>query len=203
MRLKPRRRVVVPAKPPEAAPAPKPTLDLDAVWDEATALYANRRGMRASGAWAVGMSARAHGGRLAQMRARPAAKRVRHLLEGLSNRDLRVFHARAAINQEQAVAATRLTVLANVSVPLALVLLVGELAPGIWDWVFRNEEPSIVVMSLAGLIGGLTAVGAVIWYAYAGVHQARDLYHLATLEMARRGLAPTIGGGEQDPAETT
>ena len=203
MRLKGRRRIVLPAKP-EAPPTPaKPkTLDLDEVWGEATTLYANKRALRLSRSWFTkGMAERAGGDRLSVMRRRPGAKRVAHLLEGLSDPDLRVFHARAAINLEQAVAATRLTVLYNISVPLGVVLLVNELAPNLVALVFADSGPAVTGAAWSGLLALLGLVFLAIWFCFAGVHQARDLYHLATLAMARRGLAATLGGGEANPAD--
>ena len=80
------------------------------------------------------------------------------------------------------------------------VLLIAALLPeGAISERLTNTE-----FLIGGLVGGLLTLPLVawlIWYAFAGVHGARDLYHLATLETARRGLSATAFGGELNATE--
>ena len=201
MRLKPRRRVVLPAKPPEAAkPAPPPTLDLDEAWDEASGLYANRKGMRLSRVGVFGLPSRLLPDRVAKLTGAAGAKRVRHLLGLLSDPDLRVFHARAAIGLEQATAAARTCLIVNVSAPIGFFVLLNSLLPGSIEETYLSD-PVTAAFFVSGAFVAALGVSIVVWYAFAGVQQARDLYHLATLEMARRGLAATLSGGDQNALE--
>lgn len=205
MRLKGRRKVVIPAKraPVESAPPPaqlRQTLDLDDVWTEAAKLYANQRGMKLSRAAWAGLPERLLPDRLAKLTGKQSAKRVSHLLSLLSDSDLRLFHTRAAINVEQAVAAIRLFLIFNISGPVGLVVLITALVPGGTLDAFFSSPGRL----LGGLVGVAIAVPFLtwmIWFAFAGVHQARDLYHLATLEMAKRGLAATLANSEQNATE--
>lgn len=199
MRLKPRRRVVVPAKP-ATAPPPR-TQDLEDAWGEASILYANRRGMRIGRHWGYGVSERLFPDRFDRLVGRAGAKRVSHLLCLLSDADLRVFQTRAAISHEQAVAGARMTLILNVSGPIGFVVLLTNLLPGGAEAAFAGE-PEILVGFLVGAVVAAAILLFLVWYAFAGVHQARDLYHLATLEMAKRGIASTMGGGDQNPTET-
>ena len=200
MRLKPRRRVVVPAKPPEAPPTPKPTLALDDAWGEASALYANRKGMKLTRAGFFGLPSRLLPDRVAKLKGAPGAKRVRHLLGLLSDSDLRVFHTQAAIGLEQATAAARTCLIVNVSAPIGFLVLLNSLLPGSLEETYFSGG-SLSIGFLVGTAIAAVGVPLVVWYAFAGVQQARDLYHLATLEMARRGLAATLGGGDQNALE--
>lgn len=199
MRLKGRRQVVA-AKPAATTPAPPPTQDLEAAWAEGSALFANRRGMKLSGLMFAGLPERLLPNRFAKLVGHPRAKRAAHLLGLLSDRDLRIFQARAAIGLEQVVAAMRLFLVFNVSGPVGLVLLIGALLP--------EDVVTAYLAQPGALLGGFVAAAValplyawLIWYAFAGVHQARDLYHLATIEMAKRGLAATVGAAEQNPTE--
>ena len=202
MRLKARRRVVLPPKPPEVvqSPAPKPTQDLDEAWAEASALYANRKGMRLSRAGFFGLPSRLLPDRVAKLKDAPGAKRVRHLLGLLSDADLRVFHAQAAIGLEQATAAARTCLLVNVSVPIGFLVLLNSLLPGSLEETYFSDA-ALAVGFLSGAAALAASISLVVWYAFAGVQQARDLCHLATLEMARRGLAATLSGGDQNALE--
>lgn len=178
--------------------APPPTLDLEEAWAEAAALFSNRRGMRVRGNWLYGISERAFADRFARATRRPGAKRVSHLLGLLSEADLRVFHARSVINHEQAVAGTRFTLIANVSVPVGLILLLNALFPRQVEALLTGGDLGAFI-ALAALVIGPILLFFEAWYCYSGVQQARDLSHVATLAMARRGLAPTQMATDQNP----
>ena len=191
------------AQAPASAPAPKappPSLDLEEAWAGAAALFANRRGMRVSRTGFFGVPSRLLPDRVAQVIGAPGAKRARHLLGFLSDGDLRVFHARAAINLEQAVAGARASLVFNVSAPVAFLVLLNTILPGsIAETYFSDPVIARASIAALGLFG--IVILLIVWYAFAGAQQARDLYHLATLEMARRGVAATLAGGDQNTLE--
>jgi hypothetical protein len=196
MRLKPRPRRVVPAPkgaapkpaPPEAPPAP-PTLPLAAVWREATQLYANAKGMRPRRSWWFGLSERAGGDRLSKVTERPAARRLAGRLAQLSDVDARLFETRAALNLDQALAAMRVTLVMNLTLPVATVLFVNGLLPGGITGFFGLDEGDVALLGVAIGLAALS-IGGLLWYVFAGLQQARDLHHLALLDAARRGHRP-------------
>ena len=198
MRLKARRRVVVPAKP-EEAPAAPPTLPLEEVWREADAAYANRKAMKPRRGWWAGTPERVPPGRVRALLHAPAAKTVAPLIARLSDGDFRVFQARAAVNLEQAVAALRLCVLVNVSAPVGAILLANALFPG--SLIEAFDDRGVLIGALCGLVVGVVYLLLLFWYAYAGTHGARDLHHLTLVEAARRGV-PVQQAGDQNATET-
>lgn len=175
---------------------------MEVVWKEAARLYANRSGMRVRRSWLSGVGERVGFDRLGTVTRRPVAKRVNERLGGLSDADMRVFHAYATVNLEQASGALRLSLIVNVSLPVGLILLLNALLPdGLAGLhVVRTASDAGWLYWTISLSLLLAVVAALVWYCYAGVHQARDLYHLSSIELARRGLAGAALS-DQNPME--
>lgn len=113
--------------------------------------------------------------------------------------DIAPLLVRSEVNLEQALSAFRLTLVVNISIPLGLVVLINQLAPGAIANLFV-ETPAVAVLGPLAVM--LALLITAMWYAYAGALAARDLNHLLRLRLADtdtgvpRGLT---GAAEIDP----
>lgn len=162
--------------------------DVDEIWLLFERKFSNLRGMRPGFGNLVGVSNRTYPKRVSQLEMCAGADLVREKTYGLSKTDLNVLLTKAIVNHEQAVAALRLTLIANVTIPLGGLLAFSQVLPEV------AEDARLFLAdggAFSAILGG-TVVGLVLlalWYVYAGVAQARDLLHILKMEMARRGEA--------------
>lgn len=172
----------------------KPTAD--SVWREATELFSNLRGMRPRSSWLTGLSVGAGRGRLKQLLTSSEAKKLTPRLEALPDAEFAVFRSYAQVNLEQAQAAVRLSLIANITIPVGFLVLVNQFFPG-------SVRSLVSYVGVDAMLLGLLSAGSLlffaIWYCYAGVFQARNLEHLTVIAAAkRRGAAATAGEDEVD-----
>ena len=171
----------------------------DRLWREAMHLFSNFRGMRPRKSWASGLSVGTGPKRLERLTGSKGAAQLMPKLEALSDRELSIFRTYARINLEQAEAAMRLSLIANITIPVGFLVILNQFFPGTVQKVFEYSGPEAM---LAGF--GLVAVILLmlIWYSYAGVFQARDISHLAAVAAAKRGAGASDekDGGDGDEA---
>ncbi|MEL7488819.1 MAG: hypothetical protein AAGJ87_16600, partial [Pseudomonadota bacterium] len=65
--------------------------------------------------------------------------------------------------------------------------ILNQIFPGRIGQIIDSIEP---LAFFSGFGVSITFLLASMWYCYAGVHQARDLYHLTLIEASRRGAPP-------------
>ena len=177
----------------------------EAVWAETAPRFANLHAMRPRLSWFNGISQRANQTRLDKLTGSGSAKSLQASLAALPDRELRRFAARAAVNLEQAISATRLSLLVNVTLPVAGVLFLAQATDGAaWDYVVRETaaDPTLRQALLWVGAGMLVLLWLSVWYIYAGLQQARDIHHLTTLALAdREELAATAAEDDAIPTE--
>ena len=164
----------------------------DRLWREAMHLFSNFRGMRPHRSWMSGLSVGTGPKRLERLTASKAARQLMPKLEALSDRELVMFRTYARINLEQAEAAMRLSLIANITIPVGFLVILNQFFPG-------TVQEAFDYAGVEAMLGGIGAAAVVllllIWYSYAGVFQARDISHLAAIAAAKRGVA---SGDEED-----
>lgn len=171
----------------------------DRLWREAMRLFSNRRGMRPRRSWMSGLSVGTGPKRLERLMASRGARQLLPKLEALSDRELVIFRTYARINLEQAEAAMRLSLIANITIPVGFLVILNQFFPGTVQELFDYA-------GVEAMLGGIAAAAVVllllIWYSYAGVFQARDISHLAAIAAAKCGASASDdeGRGNGDEA---
>ncbi len=173
------------------------SLAVDRAWDEAAAHFKNIAAMIPSSFWVSGLSERTGANRLALLREKTRAQALKVVLDRLSPTELRQFQTLAFVNFEQASASLRINVISSISLPVGLLVFFNQIFPG---ELAALLEGATAVSAWIGLSTALAGLILNMWFCYAGVHQARDLYHLTLIESAARGVnAPAVGETEDDP----
>lgn len=169
------------------------------LWREATRLFSNVKAMRPRKSWASGLSVGTGPKRLERLMGSKGAAQLMPKLEALSDRELVIFRTYARINLEQAEAAMRLSLIANITIPVGFLVILNQFFPGTVQELFAYAG---VDAMLFGIGLAAAALLMLIWYSYAGVFQARDISHLAAIAAARRGAgsADQESGGDSDEA---
>jgi len=147
--------------------------------------------MRPTRTWLNGMSTRMDFKRLEKLRKSKAATTLFEYFETIADHRIKTLRTFAAINQEQTLAAFRVTLLGNVSVPILLVTFTNQITGGGVTEIFRMmqvENPMVFSITISGLIGGVIAIALVAIYALANLGQARDLRHLIDIYAAERRI---------------
>ena len=165
----------------------------DPLWPEIAKAFSNRAFMRVSPSWFSGLGDRAGVSRLERMQTTRAAKTLTRLTAGLSRTRLQRLLVMSEVNQEQAVAALRLTLVANISIPVGFLVLFNQFQPGSIQKLIESTSALAIIVPLVMV---LTLLVGVLWFAYAGVDASRDLNHLLRLNLADT-LRPA---GEDDEA---
>ncbi|RIJ25817.1 hypothetical protein D1224_01470 [Henriciella barbarensis] len=171
----------------------------DQLWRDTMRVFSNFRGMRPRKSWLSGLSVGTGPKRLERLTNSKGAAQLMPKLEALSDRELSVFRTFGRINLEQAEAAMRLSLIANITIPVGFLVILNQLFPGPVQNVFEYSGPE-------AMLGGIGLVAVIllmlIWYSYAGVFQARDISHLAAIAAAKRGagLSDEKDGGDGDEA---
>ncbi len=146
-----------------------------------------------------GVSSRSGPLRVARLEACRPAKRLRAILSDLGPADIERLLVRSEVNLEQAISAFRLTLVANISIPVGLVVLINQLAPGAIGNLIAQTPALAILLPLSLTLALLITV---MWYAYAGALAARDLNHLLRLRLADTGTGVPrrlAGAAEIDP----
>ena len=169
----------------------------DRLWREAMHLFSNFRGMRPRRSWASGLSVGTGPKRLERLTGSKGAAQLMPKLERLSDRELVIFRTYARINLEQAEAAMRLSLIANITIPVGFLVILNQFFPGTVLELVEYAGPEAMLVGV-GLAAGLLLI--LIWYSYAGVFQARDISHLAAIAAAKRGagVSDQEGSGDSD-----
>lgn len=169
------------------------------LWREAMRLFSNFRGMRPRRSWMSGLSVGTGPKRLERLTASKGAAQLMPKLERLSDRELSIFRTFARINLEQAEAAMRLSLIANITIPVGFLVILNQFFPGTVLELVEYAGPEAMLVGV-GLAAGLLLI--LIWYSYAGVFQARDISHLAAIAAAKRGAGASDQEGSGNSDET-
>jgi len=160
-------------------------------WDHIAGLFKAGAAMRPTLTWFNGMSSRMEYLRMEKLQNTKQAKTLQAYLSGLADKRVKTLRTFAAVNQEQTLAAFRLTVIGNVSVPILLVTFFNQVTEGGVTDIFRSirsEDPAIFAFLISGLIGAIVAISLMVIFAIANLGQARDLRHLIDIHAAERGI---------------
>lgn len=160
--------------------------DVEALWPEISKAFSNRAFMRASASWLSGLAARAGASRMERLQATGPARKLKALIAGLDRAQIRRLLVYSEINHDQALSALRLTLVANISAPVGLLVLFNQFLPGSIQ-AFIGTMPTAAI--LIPLVMALSLLVGVLWFAYAGVAAGRDLNHLLRLSLAEAGLS--------------
>lgn len=168
----------------------------ETLWPEIAKAFSNRAFMRVSPSWLSGLADRAGASRLERLQATRPAKTLKRLIAGLDRQQLQRLLVHSEINQEQAASALRLTLIANISIPVGFLVLFNQFIPGSIQG-FIATLPALTVVGL--LVTVLSLLVGVLWFSYAGVAAARDLNHLLRLSLAE--AAQPAGGEDDEPVD--
>ena len=166
---------------------------VDVLWNQIAPVFSNRAFMRPHRIWFAGVSERTGFDRMTRLTKSAAARKLAPLVAGLDRVQLGRLVVRSLLNQDQALSALRLTLVANISVPLGALVLINQFLPGSIGDLIRSLPPVAVLVPLLMMVSLLVGV---IWFAYAGVAAARDLNHLLRLHLA--DATGGAGGSEDD-----
>lgn len=145
--------------------------------------------------------------RIAKMRKAKPAKALTSELAALSAIEANHFLALATANKEQAEAAFRYTAIVNFTAPITFIVLLNQILPGGVIEVVSAYLDLDTFGLTAVILLFILAVIYPIAHAYLGTSNARDIYHLSMIEVARRGGSFTsdAGSGEDlssNPADS-
>ena len=159
-------------------------------WAEIEALFPTRRAMRPNKAWTNGISTRAGQGRLTRMTANPGAGPLAAKLDQMDDARVKAMRTFAAVNLEQASNGFRLTLVANVTVPVLVLTVANLLSPNGIGAMFlaAPSDEGILLLLIAVIVFALLTLTSIITYALAGLNQARDIRHIIDLQAAERGI---------------
>ncbi|MEM8772890.1 MAG: hypothetical protein AAGD92_14680 [Pseudomonadota bacterium] len=158
---------------------------VDKAWDEISVHFRNSAALVPSGFWFSGLSERTAGNRLAILRGKQRAKAASRILGALTSAELREFQTLAFVNFEQASASLRVNIVTSISIPVGLLVIFNQVFPGELAALFEGPTS---FPAWAPIIAALLWLLLNMCFGYAGVHQARDLYHLTLIEAAQRGV---------------
>jgi len=160
-------------------------------WEHIASLFKAGAAMKPTRTWFNGMSSRLEYKRMERLQNTKQAKALKRYLTDLPDKRLKTLRTFAAVNQEQTLAAFRVTLLGNVSVPIILVTFFNQVTQGGFTNIFRSmklESPTLFTILISGIIGGIVAIALMAIFAVANLGQARDLRHLIDIHAAERGI---------------
>ncbi len=126
------------------------------------------------------------------------AKELKANLAALTDPHSAHFLGLASVNKEQAEAAFRYTAIINFTAPITLIVVMNQVFPELFPWIF---ETYLALDSFRlSLVIGLFILATVVpvFQAYVSVGIARDIYHIALIDGARRG---SRGGSDHDTGD--
>lgn len=174
--------------------------DVDALFSAAQKRYSFLTSLKAGllSNLFTGVHGRTGRNRIQRMRkANPAVRLEREFAE-LSTRQATYFLGLATANKEQAEAAFRYTAIVNFTAPITIVVLINQILP---EGLIALLEAYLGLDALSLTLVVFLFVIAVIYpiaHAYLGAGNARDIYHLSMIELARRGGAPSMDVDSND-----
>lgn len=135
-----------------------------------------------------GFHRRIGGDRVKRLQGTKPARKLSTALARASDRTVSYFAVLATVNKEQAEASFRYTAIVNFTAPVTVVLLANQVIPGGLIDLLRAGDPTLgwIRLSFVALVFLFSVIGP-ISLAYLGTSMARDLYHLAVIEKAKRG----------------
>ena len=157
-------------------------------WDEIVKIFKARSAFRLHKYWMGGLTSRLGANRLSLLRGTKQARRLDALLHDLTNRDVKALRTFAAVNQEQATAAFRLTMVTNITWPAGVLAILHQFSPdGLGALVQTHFESDFLFLTVLGATVILMVIGVAL-FALANLSQARDIRHLIDLHAAERGI---------------
>lgn len=164
------------------------TTSLTQKWEEITGLFKTRSAFRPHKYWGMGLTSRLDLNRVILLRQTKQALKLKKILNDLPNRDVKALRTFAAINQEQATAGFRVTMVTNVTVPVGFLALLHQLSPeGLGALIAAVYENEFIFMAVLGGIVATLVIGIAL-FALSTLSQARDIRHLIDLHAAERGI---------------
>lgn len=160
-------------------------------WARIQAAFPARSAVRFGWVFFNGLSTRVGSKRLTRMMTGDGPNRLRAIINSVSDERIKALRVVADVNHEQTSSAFKLTMVANVSAPLAFLAVLHQLIPGglsqIWS-TFQSDDKFFIHWN----IGVATAAGImllfVVTYALASLGQARDIKNLIDIYAAERGI---------------
>ncbi len=160
-------------------------------WAHIQALFKARSVMRPKAAWFNGVSSRLSRRRLERLTQSPSARTLKDYLADKTPNGLKTLRTFAAVNLEQASSAFRLTMIANITVPIVLLSVLHQLSPNGLGQLIKTvigDDSEMMLSMIIGGLGGIIVLILLISYALANLGQARDLRHLLDIYAAERGI---------------
>ena len=157
-------------------------------WDEIVKLFKARSAFRLHKYWMGGLTSRLGYKRVSLLRSTKHAIRLDEILKDLTNRDVKALRTFAAVNQEQATAAFRLTMVTNITWPVGFLAILHQLSPdGLGALIQKYFESDFLFLTVLGTTVIISVIGVAL-FALANLSQARDIRHLIDLHAAERGI---------------
>jgi len=160
-------------------------------WERIAALFRTRNALKTRRVWFTGMSARMGKQRITALRETKQAKALFDIVKGVSRSDVKALRTFAAINQEQAVAAYKVTMIANVSIPIGVLALIHQLSPdglgALILSIYGDEQTGLFALITASTIA-VIGILFISLYSLGNLNQARDIRHLIDLYAAEQGI---------------
>ena len=160
-------------------------------WLEIQALYPVRVTRRISLANSMGLSGRLAPSRLTRLVATKPAQALLTRLSAMEPDAIKSLRIHAALNEEQARAAFRTTMVANVSAPLIGLAVINQSFPG-WlsNWVNQPGDAGAAATNAVAvfIVIGILTIALITFYALSAANHARDLRHLIDIGAAARGV---------------
>lgn len=132
-----------------------------------------------------------HGNRIGDLLDSHGAAQLALLLDQRDDARVKALRTFAAINHEQAVAAFRLTLIVNVSVPVLILTLLNQAFPGLLGRLYtasRQAGELSFWIQLNVLLTALALLLLILIYSISCLNQARDIRHLIDLFAAERSI---------------
>jgi hypothetical protein len=135
--------------------------------------------------------------RVLDLKAGRGAKALDAFLSKRSRGRVKALRTYALVNQEQAAAALRMTVIANATIPIAFVTVLTQISDGqiwasatLWDGVrdLYVEDPVFFGFLAAVCLLSFFVLFWLLAYSATRMGQARDVRHCIDLHVAERGV---------------
>lgn len=159
-------------------------------WETVQSLFPARKSFT-SHSWAFGVSSRLGRKRIAKLQQAKSSQALGDFLSSCDSARIKALRTYAAINLEQTIAAFRITIIVNVSIPLLFFTIVNQLFPGTIRGVYAaafQEGGMTAWVQLNVLLTAFIALVIILLFAVASLNQARDIRHLIDLIAAERGI---------------
>lgn len=162
-------------------------------WDEIQALFPASKGITRK-SFENGMSSRLSAKRMQRLMGGKSAQKLDAMLSERGLERVKALRTFASINHEQALAAFRITVVTNVSIPVILLTVMNIIAPNLLEELRELINMVAHVSFQTQLAPALFLTVVALWtalfltYAVLCLGQAREIRHLIDLHAAERGV---------------